>query len=113
MMLWQRTATDVIGLSTGPADLVVPAVVEMPIALQLRTTDATIKAPLDLPPRRPPMLLHILEGHLVRDALIADGGHQPIEYRTGVAIADCRSHLVSPELCLDFIHQGWRACEAT
>jgi len=58
------------------------------------------------------MLLHVVVGDLVRDALIADRGHQPIEHRTGVSIADSRSHLVSPKLCVDIIDQAWRACEA-
>src|SRR5262249_11328098 len=106
IMSWQRTAADVIGLGTGPADLVVPAVVEVPVALQFGTS-GTLKALVDLPPRRPSMLFHILVGDVVRDALIADCGHQPIEHGTGVSSADCRSHLVSPKLCPDLINQDW------
>ena len=38
-----------IGLSAGAADLVVPAVVEMPVTLQLGATRTTIKALLEIP----------------------------------------------------------------
>ena len=111
-MLWHGTATNVIGLSTGPADLVVPAVVEVPVTLQLWTTDTTIKAVLDLPSPRPAMLLHVAVGDLVRDALVAQSRHQPVEHRTGVTIADSRAHFLGPEVCPNLINQRWRACEA-
>ncbi len=103
IMLWQRTASDVIGFSTGAADLVVPTIMEVPVAPQLGTTRTTIKALLDLLPRRPAMLLHILVGDLVRDALIADRGHQPVEHRAGVAIADCRTDFVGSKVSPDLI----------
>src|SRR6266404_3880644 len=96
----QWTAADVIRLGTSLADLVEPAIMEMPVAVQLGTTGSAIKALLDLPPCRPPMLLHIAVGDLVRDALVAESRHQPIEHRTGVAIADCCSHLVGPQVAL-------------
>src|SRR4029077_5198865 len=102
----QWTAADVIRLGTGPTDLVKPTIMEMPVILQLGATRTTIQTLLDLLPRRPAMLFHILVGNLVRDALIADGGHQPIEHRTGVSIADCGSHFVGPKLCPDLIDQG-------
>src|SRR4051794_6010192 len=40
VMAWQRTIVNVIGLGAGPANLIVPAAMEMPIALHLWTTSA-------------------------------------------------------------------------
>jgi signal transduction histidine kinase len=71
---------------------------EVPVALQLGATRTTIKALLDLLPPRPAMLLHVVVGDLVRDALIADRGHQPIEHRAGISNTDRRPDLVGPEL---------------
>ena len=89
VMARQRTAADVIGLGTGPADLVVAAAMEMPVALELGATGALAKLLVDVRPWRPPMLLHVIVGDLIRDALIAESGHQPIEHGRGVAIPDC------------------------
>src|SRR5262249_34229371 len=109
----QRTAPDVLGFGTRPTDLVVPAVMEMPVALELRTTGTAIQAALDTAPRRPPVLLHVAIGYVVRDALIADRGHQPVKYRTGISVTDRRSDLVGTEVCSDLLDQVCRACQAT
>src|SRR5262249_25110576 len=85
---------------------------EMPVGLQLGTTGAS-QSLVDLPPRGSPVLLQVAVGDLVRDALVAERRHQPVEYRTGISVADCRLDLVGPEVCSDLIDQRWRACQAT
>src|SRR5262249_41299423 len=85
---------------------------EVPVALQFRTTGAT-KALLDLPPRGSPVFLHVAVSDLVRDALVAERRHQPVEYRTGISVADCCLDLVGPQVCPDLVDQVCRACQAT
>src|SRR5262249_10063593 len=88
------------------------AIMEMPVAPQLGTT-GTIKSPLNLLPCRPPVFLHVGIGDLIRDALIADRGHQPVKHRTGVPVADCCSDFLGSELRSDLFDQVWRPCQAT
>ena len=80
----QRAGGNVVGLGAGSAALVVPAAVEMPVALELwasglAATLASISAHW-----RPAVPLHVFLGDLVRDALVAQRRHQPIEQRRGV-----------------------------
>src|SRR5262249_7187324 len=100
IMVRKRTAADVVGLGAGAAVLFVLAIVKMPIALQLWTARAT-DLPRNIRPSSSAVLLHVLVGNLVRDALIANRGHQPVEYRTGISVTDCRLDLVGPEVCPD------------
>jgi hypothetical protein len=44
------------------------------------------------------MSLHVIVGHRIGDALIAQSGHQPVEHNSGVAVADRRLDLVSPQV---------------
>src|SRR5215831_2569613 len=90
----QRTAPDVLGFGTRPTDLVVPAVMEMPVALELRTTGTAIQAALDAAPSRPPVLYHVAIGYVVRDALIADRGHQPVAPRTSATTSTKRGRAI-------------------
>src|ERR1700730_15171383 len=102
-----------IGLGTGTADVDVSTIVELPVGLQLGATGATIKALLDAAPGRPAVLLHVVVGDLVRDALVAESRHQPIKHRSGIAAADRRTVLVGPQLCPDLIDSGRRARQPT
>src|SRR5258708_37409044 len=112
IVLRQRTAADVVGLGAGAAVLFVPAIVKMPIAFQLWTARAT-DLPRNIRPSRSAVLLHVAVGDLVRDALVAERRHQPVEYRTGISVADCRLDLVGPEVRSDLVDQCCRACQAT
>src|SRR5260370_25909307 len=97
IVVGKRTAGDVVGLGAGAAVLFVPAIVKMPIAFQLWTARAT-DLPRNIRRSRSAVLLHVAVGDLVRDALVAERRHQPVEYRTGISVADCRLDLVGPEI---------------
>src|SRR5260370_8727406 len=111
IMLREPTAADVVGLGAGAAGLFVPAIVEMPIALQLWTARAT-DLPRNIRPSRSAVLLHVAVGDLVRDALVAERRHQPVEYRTGISVADCRLDLVAPKVRSVPFNTFSRACQA-
>ena len=49
-----RTMVDMVGLGTGPADLVVPATIVMPVALELRAGGAATDLGIDVTPSRRP-----------------------------------------------------------
>src|ERR1700737_4678317 len=80
-VLRQRTASDMIRLGTGPADLVVPTIMEVPVGLELGTAGAAIKCLLDRLPSRPAMPLHVVVRNLIGDALVAQTRHEPVEHR--------------------------------
>ena len=50
MMGWQRALVDVVRLGAGPASLVVPAAMKVPVAGQFRTTRAAAKFGAEFPP---------------------------------------------------------------
>src|SRR5215471_8566262 len=72
---------------------------EMPVALELRTTGTAIQAALDAAPRRPPVLYHVAIGYVVRDALIADRGHQPVAPRTSATTSTKRGRAIIGKCC--------------
>ena len=72
-------AVNMVRLGAGAATLVVSAAMEMPVASELRAGGAMTKFGLDVVPPRTAVRLHIVEGHTIRDALIAQRRHQPIE----------------------------------
>ena len=109
----QRTSADMIGLGTGPADLVVAAAVEMPVALELGATDAWARFWSMSAQVRWPVLLHIVVSDLIRDALVAQSSHQPIEHRRGFAVSDCCSTLVSCKVGPNLLDQGCGPGETT
>src|SRR5262249_39567399 len=84
----------------------------MPIAFQLWTARAT-DLPHNTRPSRSAVPLHVPIGDLVGDALVAERRHQPVEYRTGISVADCRLDLIGPQVCSDLVDQVCRACQAT
>ena len=98
VMARQGTAANVLGLGTGPADLVVAAAMEMPVGLELGATDSSAELLLNVAPRRPAVLLHVIVGDRIGDALVAQSGHQTVEHDGGVAVPDRRLDLVSPQV---------------
>ena len=75
----QRTFSNVIGLGTGAARLVVQAAVELPVALELWAGWSAGYGAFDLGPRDAAVHVHVVAGHAVRDALMAECHHQPIK----------------------------------
>src|SRR3984893_310686 len=112
-VLRQRTASDMIRLGAGPADLVVPAIMEVPVALELGTAGAAAELLLNVAPRRPAMPLHVIVGDLIRDALVAQTRHEPVEHGRRVVVPDRGPDPLGPEVCPDLIEQAWRPCQAT
>ena len=70
---------DMVRLGAGAAAFVVPAAIEMPVAGELRAGGAVTELGVDVVPPRSAVRLHVVEGHAIRDALIAQRRHQPIE----------------------------------
>src|SRR5512135_801897 len=56
---------DAVWLGAGPASLVVPATIVMPVALQLRAGSAVTEFSLDVAPPRPAVPLHVAGGDAV------------------------------------------------
>ena len=90
------TSADVVGLGAGAAELVVPAAVEMPVALQLRASGAATELGLDIMPLRAAVSLHVVVGHAIRDALVAQRRHQPIEQTSRCRGAGWRRERLRP-----------------
>ena len=59
----------------------------MPVARQLGARWAGVEATLDVGPGRLTVPRHVTGGDRVRDALIAEGGGQPIEHHRGVVVS--------------------------
>ena len=78
-----------IRLGAGLAQLGVVAGVKVPVALELGARGASGKFLVDIVRSHIAMLLHVIEGDLIRDALVAESRHQPIEDRRGVALSHC------------------------
>src|SRR3984893_6700621 len=112
-VLRQRTASDMIRLGTRPADLVVPTIMEVPVALELGTAGAAAELLLNVAPRRPAMPLHVIVGDLIRDALVAQTRHEPVEHGRRVVVPDRGPDLLGPEVRPDLVDQGWRPSETT
>ena len=66
-------------LGAGARTLVVPAPMEMPIALELGAGRGLAKILFDPAPGRPAVPLHVIGGNRIRDALIAQRLGEPIE----------------------------------
>src|SRR5450756_1556389 len=67
----------------------VPAVGKRPIPLELVATGVGGERGFDVCPRHVPMPIHVPIGHGVRDTLVAQLVHQPIEDHSGVMVLDC------------------------
>jgi hypothetical protein len=53
-----------------------------------------------------PMLLHVIVGDLIRDALIAESFDQPIKDRRGLALPHCRSDTISIKVSANLLDQA-------
>src|ERR1700736_1466803 len=102
-MARQGAAANVLGLGTRPADLVVPTIMEVPVALELGTAGAAAELLVNVVPCRPAMPLHVIVGDLIGDALVAQTRHEPIKHGRRVVVPDRGPDLLGPELCPDLI----------
>ncbi len=69
---WQRTAADVMRLGAGSAELLVCTAVEVPVALELGAGGTLGKFLVDIVPLHIAVLLHVVVGDLIGDALVAE-----------------------------------------
>src|SRR6202035_3787282 len=95
------------------ADLVVPTIMEMPVALELGTAGAAAELLVNVVPSRPAMPLHVVVRNLIGDALVAQTGHEPIKHGRRIVVPDRGPDLLGPEVRPDLIDQGWRPSETT
>ena len=84
----QRALRQVLGRGAGVVLLAVPAVMEMPVALELWAAWSVLQIMLDRLPGGLPMAFQVVGGYLVGDAAIAQHRDQPIEQRGRVVMAD-------------------------
>ena len=84
----QRTMVDVVWLGAGSARLVVPAAVEIPVALKLGAAGVVGQRRFDFVPTHPAVLVHVARSHPVGNALVAQPCHQPVEQGWRVALLD-------------------------
>ena len=78
-MLGQRALREVLGLGAAIVFLAVPAVIKMPVALELRAARPPMQITLDGLPGRLAVVLQVVGGHPVGDAPVAQHHDQPIE----------------------------------
>jgi len=96
----QRTVRDVIGLGAGATCLVVPAAMELPIALQLGAAGLVGQSVFNVVPPNAAVLVHVARSHPVGNALVAQPCHQPVEQRGCIVVRDGRANcaVISPYL---------------
>src|SRR5260370_37162023 len=102
----QRTACNMIGLGAGSAELVISTAVEVSVALQFRAGGAVGKFLVDIVPPHIPMLLHVVVGDLIRDALVAESCDQPFEDPRGLALPHCCSDTLSVKVGANVVDQA-------
>jgi hypothetical protein len=78
----------------------------VPVAFEFRAGDALTCLLIDIGPRRRAVLLHVRGGDQVRDALLAQGRHQPIEQRCGIVAPDRGGNAVGPQLGANVVDQA-------
>jgi hypothetical protein len=88
---WQGAALNVLRLGASPADLVVSAAVEMPVARKLRTAEALAELLFEIAPRHITMPFHVLIRDAIRDALVAQRRDQPVVQGRGISPVDRRA----------------------
>jgi hypothetical protein len=68
---------------------------EMPVTLQLGAGGALRQFFVDVLPSHIAMLLHVVVGDPIRDALVAESSDQPIKDRRGVPLSHCCPDMIS------------------
>ena len=84
----QRAVGEVVGLGAGEPALVVPAVVKVPVASELRAAWPSAQGAFDHMPRREAVAVHKVLGDLVGNALVAQGRDEVIEQGRRIPVAD-------------------------
>jgi hypothetical protein len=102
----QRTSRKMIRFGATPFDLLIPATVEVPVTLQLRTRRVGLDQRGDLAPSHPAMSLHVAVSDMVADALVADGFEQPIEQYWRVAATNGGANTTSGQVAGELIDQA-------
>src|SRR4051812_43903056 len=97
-----------LGLRARQAAFVVSAALVMPIAAKLGASSAGFDSPIDLGPRRLPMLLHILAGNSVGYTLETEGREQPVEKRRRATKGDGLMQSSLASFCIDVIEKRHR-----
>ena len=109
----QGTFRKMIRLGTGLPALPVAAMIEVPIAAQLRAGRACLDQRGDLVPSEPAVPVHVAFGDVVADALVADGVEQPLEQRRGVPTANGGAHAAAGQVATDVVEHAMIAGDTT
>ena len=107
----QWAAWQMVEFGAGVPALVVPAVVKLPVASELRTTRCAAKIALNRLPSCQAMALHVVGCDLVGDALVAQYRDKPIEQRGRIPGADGRMNAFGLERFTGISDKRGRASE--
>src|ERR1019366_60263 len=102
-----------VRLIAGPCPLAVAAIVKLPIALQLGTGWTSVKVCGDYTPRQSTMLVQVVGGDGVGDALKTERVYHPVEQYRGVVGFDGTEHAFVDQIIARIIDKGCGACKAT
>src|SRR4051794_21585158 len=101
----QRAAADVIGFGAGLMQLGVCTAVKVPVAFQLGAGGTSAEVLIDIVPFDVTMLLHVVKGNLIGDALVAQLCDQPIKHSRGVAVSYRCSNTIAIKVGANFVDQ--------
>jgi hypothetical protein len=102
---------DVVWLGAGSARLVVPAAVEIPVALKLGAAGVAGQRGFNLVPAHSAVLVHVARSHPVGNALVAQSCHQPVEQGWRVVLLDRSTN--GAVISADLIDEVGRSSQAT
>jgi hypothetical protein len=112
-MTWYRAGIYVLGFGATETSFVISATLKMPIGLKQRARRIGIETLRDIRPGGAAMFADVTTGNLVRDALIAERAHQPIEYLGRVALGNGVEDTGFPNVSANIFQKGQRPRQTT
>jgi hypothetical protein len=108
----QRTGGEMGGLIAGPADLAIPAVVKMPVALQLGARWYGVQICRDAGPGQNAVAVHVLAGNGISDPLVTERWHNPVEQLERIMRFDGGQDPGLKQVVAQVVDQERTACQA-
>jgi hypothetical protein len=106
-MARQAALLNMGGLAASEPGLVVPASLKPPVGLELGATRPVPQIGFDRVPGRLAVPGDVIFRDPVRDTLIAQHAHEPVEQDGGVSVADCGANASCLERCASVVYQCW------
>src|SRR4051794_37752046 len=102
-----RAGAEMLRLGAGEAAFVVPAVLVGPISSEFGAGRGMPEAGLDITPGRNAVFVDVLLGYLVRDSLVAESGHEPIEDGRRKASGHRADETAMPGFGVNLVEEGY------